>query len=71
MKVYEEFCKVTKVGPDWCSHALNTAKKAGTGDLDDPLKSSTNGTIKFENYRKRKEIYEGACSVNDERFNRP
>ena len=25
----------------------------------------------FENYRKRKEIYEGPCSVNEERFNRP
>ena len=70
MKVYEEFCKVTKVGPDWCSHALKTSKKAGTGDFDDPLKS-TNGTIKFENYKKRQEIYEGSSSLNEERFNRP
>jgi hypothetical protein len=36
MKVYEEFCKVTRIGPDWCSEALKTSIKEGTGDLDDP-----------------------------------
>jgi hypothetical protein len=40
MRVYEEFCKVTKIGPDWCSETLKTTKKHGTGDFDDPNKSS-------------------------------
>jgi hypothetical protein len=68
MRVYEEFCKVTKVGPDWCSHAMKTINKQGTGDFDDPLKQAK-GILSFDTYSKRKEIYEGSTSTNDERFN--
>ena len=69
MRVYEEFCKVTKVGPDWCSHAVRGHKKQGTGDFDDPLKTRVQGTLKFDSYSNRKEIYDGSTTANDERFN--